>query len=153
MVLILSDNTPADSSDNPREDLLEPISIPGTTGLTAKRVFIEFVSDTDIYDADGSVKTAFFVPDFLLQEPSSLPLKGDETKDLGASENIFEEYLWLLKINAPGTDVESRTVEIYRLIKAKCDDKSGGPAVECTDASADVSDRSHVAALAYLQLR
>ena len=52
----------------------------------------------------------------------------------------------------PKTDVESRVVEIYRLIKATCDDKSGGPAVECTSASADVSSRSKVASLTYQQL-
>ena len=76
VTLILRDNTPADTSDNPKEDLLEPIAIPGTALVTAKRVFIEFTSETEIYDSDGSVKGAFFVPDFLLQEPSSLTFEG-----------------------------------------------------------------------------
>ena len=80
VTLILSDFSPADTSDNPRDDLLEPIRIPGSIGITAKRVFIDFLSITETYDADGSVKDVAFVPDFLLQIPSSLPLSPNPPK-------------------------------------------------------------------------
>ena len=96
----------------------------------------------------------------LTRRPPSVDsgLKGNEVKDLIAAENVYEEYLWLLKVNAPGTDVESRTVELFRLIEGKCDSKGstlagGGPAVDCTDDAADTSDRSHVVSLTYLQIK
>ena len=57
-----------------------------------------------------------------------------------------------MKVNAPGTDVESRTVEIYRLIEANCDATAGGAAVACTAGGANVTDRSKVDSLVYLQI-
>ena len=68
-----------------------------------------------------------FVPDFLSKEPASLILKGDETKDLGVTANTFEEYLWLVLVNSPGTKEESRAVEVYRMSLADCDASSGIP--------------------------
>ena len=85
-----------------------------------KRRLMEFTLSTNMWDDTGAVKTSTFVPDFLLKEPTSLILKGDETKALGTTNNAFEEYLWLLLVNSPGTDGESRAVQVYRLVGADC---------------------------------
>ena len=93
----------------------------GTTSAVFQRRLVVFTSTTDTWDdSTGAVKTSTFVPDYLLKEPTSLILKGDESKDLGATNNVFEEYLWLNLVNAPGTDSESRTVEVYRMSAADC---------------------------------
>ena len=93
----------------------------GTSSAVFQRRLVVFTSTTDTWDdSTGAVKTSTFVPDYLLKEPTSLILKGDESKDLGATNNVFEEYLWLNLVNAPGTDSESRTVEVYRMSAADC---------------------------------
>ena len=109
----------------------------GTTDRFAKRTVIDSGSVTDTHDQDGSIQSARFVPGFLLQVPESLPLKGDETKSLGATGNVYVEYLWLMLVNGPDTQTESRTVQVYRLVEAKCIDEgasfgSATPA-ECND--------------------
>lgn len=101
------------------ETLATPIDVPGKSGTTvAKRTVVNFLATVDTYDSTGAVKTAFFVPDFLGKSPSSIPLMGDDTKALGATYNKIEEFLWLMMVNAPQTDQESRTVEVYRLTDA-----------------------------------
>ena len=90
-----------------------------TTGETvAKRTVIDFGSSTDTYARDGSIVTSTLVPDFLLKLPDSLLLKATETKSLGS--NVYEEYIWVLLVNAPGADWESRTVEVHQLVGAQC---------------------------------
>ena len=91
-----------------------------TSSAVYARTFIDFTTDTNTYDKSGAVKTSTFVPDFLQKLPTSLSLKGDETKDLGGTGNTFEEYLWLMLVNAAGSDEESRTVEVYRMSAADC---------------------------------
>ncbi len=100
------------------ETLATVITKSGSAATVAKRMVIDFSATTDIYDANGSVKTAIFVPDFLMKSPSSIPLKGDETKALGDTGNTYEEFLWLYQVNSPGSIQESRNVEIYRMTKA-----------------------------------
>ncbi|MDO8472942.1 MAG: type II secretion system protein [Dehalococcoidia bacterium] len=90
----------------------------GTTGDTNQvyeREFVVFNAATDVWDSSGLVKAVKFVPDFLIKDPGSLVLMGDETKKLGDSGNTYDEFLWLLKVVAPGTDAESRSVEVFRL--------------------------------------
>ena len=110
------------SEDDSGERLADTVTPSGKTAADAvfKRRLIDFNADTAVYDDTGEVKTSNFVPDFLGKLPTSLPLKGDETKDLGAGGNRFEEYLWLLSVNAPSTDAESRTVQVYRMVAAYC---------------------------------
>ena len=86
----------------------------------AARRIIDFSAGTDTWDDDGAVKTSSYVPDFLSKEPTSIILKGDETKDLGVTANQFEEYIWLVLVNSPGTKEESRAVEVYRMSLADC---------------------------------
>ena len=86
------------------------------------RSILNFDTSTDVYREDGRIAQAVFVPDFLLKEPGSLDLEAAETKDLRG--NPFLEYLWLLKLNSPGSQQEGRTVEVYRLSSAVC--YSGG---------------------------
>ncbi len=100
------------------ETLATTIIKSGGTATVAKRMVIDFSATTDIYDANGSVKTAIFVPDFLMKSPTSIILKGDETKALGDVANTYEEFLWLYQVNSPGSVQESRNVEIYRMTKA-----------------------------------
>lgn len=101
------------------ETLATTIAVPGKGSSTvAKRTVLNFLAAVDTYDSTGAVKTAFFVPDFLGKSPSSIPLMGDDTKSLGATDNKIEEFLWLMMVNAPQTDQESRTVEVYRLTDA-----------------------------------
>ena len=85
-----------------------------------KRRLLDLEATTDVWDQSGAVKVYTFVPDYLNKEPSSIVLKGDETKDLGVANNVYEEFLWLLLVNAPGTDDESRTVQVFRLEAADC---------------------------------
>ena len=85
------------------------------------RRIIDFSATTDTWDDDGAVKTSGYVPDFLSKEPTSIILKGDETKDLGVTLNQFEEYIWLVLVNSSGTKEESRAVEVYRMSLADCD--------------------------------
>ena len=84
------------------------------------RRFVDFTGGTDTWDDTGAVKTSTFVPDFLLKKPTSLILKGDETKSLGTTNNTFEEYLWVLLVNSPDTKEEGRSVEVYRMGAADC---------------------------------
>ena len=90
------------------------------------RRIIDFSAGTDTWDDDGAVKTSSYVPDFLSKEPTSITLKGDETKDLGVSANQFEEYIWLVLVNSPETKEESRAVEVYRMSLADCDASNSG---------------------------
>jgi prepilin-type N-terminal cleavage/methylation domain-containing protein len=103
------------------EALNATIQKPGLTTSVDKRTVIDFFAKTDIYDADGSVKKIGFVPDFINKEPNSLSLKADETKVLGQAGNTFDEFIWVLLVNAPGAEQESRTLQVYRLIEALCD--------------------------------
>ena len=108
--------------DGKGETLADKVTPSGTTTGDAvfKRRLMEFTLSTNTWDDTGAVKTSTFVPDYLLKEPTSLVLKGDETKELGATNNTFEEYLWLLLVNSPGTDGEGRAVQVYRLVAADC---------------------------------
>lgn len=117
-ILRNKDGTKKGASDTD-ETLGSTITKPGTTTTVAKRTMLNFAASTDTYDSSGAVKTAKLVPDFLQKDPSSIILMGDESKSLGASDNKLEEFLWLLLVNAPGSDQESRTVEIYRLTDAQ----------------------------------
>lgn len=120
------------------ELLSRQITKPGTATDVDRRSIMNFFANTDIYDADGSVKKVGFVPDFISKEPSSLPLKADETNALGQSANTFEEFLWVLMLNAPGSSQESRTLQVYRVVEALCDGPDSGTvptSSECTTAT------------------
>ena len=101
-------------------------AVPGAAVFV--RRMIDFGATTDLWDQGGDVKSTTFVPDFLPKEPSSLVLKGDETKDLGVANNVYEEFLWLVLANAPETDAESRTVQVFRLVAADCSGAVSGNA-------------------------
>jgi prepilin-type N-terminal cleavage/methylation domain-containing protein len=112
----------AGAGDQPDcEALSAQISRPGGGGSVDKRTVVNYFARTDIYDADGSVKTVGFVPDFISKVPSSLTLRAEETKNLGSAGNTIEEYVWLMVVNAPGSSQESRSVQVFRVIEALCD--------------------------------
>ena len=115
------------SSDDKGERLADKITPDGGGTAVFKRRLMDFTAETNTHDSSGAIKTGTFVPDFLLKLPTSLTLKGDETKDLGSTNNTFEEYIWLLLVNAPGQDSESRTIEVYRMVAAYCADSSADP--------------------------
>lgn len=77
------------------------------------RTALSFVATTDVYQENGSIKEAAFVPDFLSKEPDSLNLQADETKDATNGDEV-NEFLWVLKVSSPGSEQESRAVEVYR---------------------------------------
>lgn len=112
--LILKNQTSAS------ETLAATITKPGSTSTVPRRTAVDFSATTQVFDSSGSVKTSTFVPDFLLKEPSSLILKGTETASLGSTNNTFEAYLWLFMVNAPGTDAESRVVQLFWQTAATC---------------------------------
>ena len=114
----LLDKTGAEFS--PARTLASTITKSGSDDTVRKHNPIDFTDTTSTWDSTGAVKTSTYMPDFLLKEPSSLILKGDETKDIDSTDNTFEEYLWLVLVNAPGTDEESCTVEVYRMSAATC---------------------------------
>jgi len=157
-------------SDDKGARLSDKVTPSGGGTAVFRRRFMDFTSVTSTYDADGVPKTSQFVPDFLLKNPTSLKLKGDETKELGTTGNIFEEYIWVLGVNAPGQDGESRTIEVYRLVAAYCTGgsdpipnvnqpvtssdllSSGDVQTLIDDATGCDSDTSTVNALVYEQL-
>jgi len=118
---------------SPAQTLASTVAPSGGGSAVAARTVVDFTATTNTWDTSGAVKTSTFVPDLLLKEPTSLILKGDETKGLGSTTNTLEEYIWLMLVNASGTDAESRTVEIYRMSAATCD---GGT---CDTALTDVT--------------
>ena len=116
------DNVILVRTDGLGETLADKVTPSGKTSADAvlARTFVDFTAGTNTWDDTGAVKTSTFVPDFLLKDPTSLILKGDETKDLGTTNNTFEEYLWVLLVNSPSTKEESRAVEAYRMSAADC---------------------------------
>ncbi|MDP2919570.1 MAG: prepilin-type N-terminal cleavage/methylation domain-containing protein [Dehalococcoidia bacterium] len=76
---------------------------------------IVWLASTRVWQSDGTVNDAFFVPDFLLKEPSSVGLDNDEGIDSTVVGTKLAEFLWLVKVNNPGSQDESRTLEVYRL--------------------------------------
>ena len=129
---------PGTSDTAPCELLSRQITKPGTAIDVDRRTILNFFANTDTYDSDGSVKKVGFVPDFISKEPSSLPLKADETKALGQAGNTYEEYLWVLLVNAPGSSQESRTLQVYRLWEALCEGADAGTVAtkaECESSS------------------
>lgn len=88
-----------------------------TLGANAAPTYKELNWDatTRVWQSDGSVNTAYFVPDFLLKEPSSVPLDNDESVVSFTNGTYLAEFLWLVKVNNPGSQDASRTLEVYRL--------------------------------------
>ncbi len=139
----------AGSGDTANCELLsKQITKPGTTTDVDKRTILHFFHATNIYDTDGSVKNIKLVPDFLSKEPGSLILKSDETKTL--TSNTYEEFIWVLTVNAPGSSQDNRTVEVFRVVEALCDGADAGTKVtvaECDSTTLVTSEIKHLNAL------
>ncbi len=87
------------------------------TGSTIYSYYEVFWTDTiKVWQTDGSINTATFIPDFVLKQPSSVGLDNDEGINSAAEDTELAEFLWLLKGNNMSKDEESRTLEVYRLV-------------------------------------
>ena len=87
------------------------------------------------------------MPGFLHQEPTSFKFKGDESKDLGATLNVFEEFLWLLVAEAPETYDANRSVEVFRIEAADCSGQAAASIPSRTQADVSAIPAATVAVI------
>ncbi len=75
---------------------------------------IKWDAQTNTWNPNGSVGTAQFLPDYILNLPESSALQNDEGVTDSTGKKLYE-VLWLMKKNQAGAASEGRALEVYRL--------------------------------------